>query len=52
LSEAYFYLGEWQFAQGRKDLARKAWQQAVDQGVVEFIEDAAARLRLATVAAP
>lgn len=47
LSEAYFYLGEWQLAQGRKDLARKAWQQSVDQGVVEFVEDAAARLRLA-----
>jgi lipoprotein NlpI/transglutaminase-like putative cysteine protease len=51
LSEAYFYLGEWQFAQGRKDLARKAWQQSVDQGVIEFVEDAAARLRLATAAA-
>jgi lipoprotein NlpI len=50
LTEAYFYLGEWQLAQGRKDLARKAWQQSVDQGVVEFVEDAAARLRLAAAA--
>jgi lipoprotein NlpI len=47
LCEAYFYVGEKYFAEG--DLARAAefWRKAADQGVLEFTEDTAARLRLA-----
>ena len=47
LSEAYFYVGEKYRAEG--DLARATdyWQKSLDQGVVEFIENAGSRLRLA-----
>jgi lipoprotein NlpI len=47
LCEAYFYLGEKALAEGRASAARAHWQLAVDQGVVEFVEDGAARWRLA-----
>jgi lipoprotein NlpI len=47
LCEAYFYLGEKALAEGRPQAARANWQLAVDQGVVEFVEDGAARWRLA-----
>jgi lipoprotein NlpI/transglutaminase-like putative cysteine protease len=46
LSEAYFYLGEKALADGKAQAARGFWQLTVDQGVVEFVEDGAARWRL------
>jgi lipoprotein NlpI/transglutaminase-like putative cysteine protease len=46
LCEAYFYLGEKALAEGHAQVARGLWQLAVDQGIVEFVEDGAARWRL------
>lgn len=49
LCEAYFYIGERYFAEGDTTHAREYWRKAVDQGIVEYVEDNAARLRLASV---
>jgi lipoprotein NlpI/transglutaminase-like putative cysteine protease len=49
LCEAYFYIGERYRADGDIAQARKYWQKSRDQGVVEYIEDAGSRLRLAQV---
>ena len=48
LTEAYFYIGEAYRADGQQDKAIDAWKHATDQGVVEFVEDQVARLRLKT----
>jgi lipoprotein NlpI/transglutaminase-like putative cysteine protease len=48
LCEAYFYIAEKYRAEGDAGRAAMYWRKSVDQGVVEFIEDAASRLRLAT----
>lgn len=50
LCEAYFYIGEQYAAAGDEKQARSYWQKARDQGVVEYIEDVGARLRLAGAA--
>jgi lipoprotein NlpI len=47
LCEAYFYIGEKYSVDGDAAHAAQYWRKAVDQGVVEFVEDGAARLRLA-----
>ncbi len=47
LCEAYFYIAEKHLASGDKSRARQYWQKAVDQGVTEFVEDSAAKHRLA-----
>ncbi len=47
LSEAYFYIGERYQAEGKRSRAMDFWRKSVDQGVLEFLEDMAARLRLA-----
>lgn len=47
LCEAYFYIGERYEAEGKRSRARDYWRKSVDQGVLEFFEDQAARLRLA-----
>ncbi len=46
LCEAYFYLGEKADADGDKSGAAKYFKQATDQGVIEFVEDHLARMRL------
>lgn len=46
LTETHFYLGEMAAASGDMGLARKHWQNAVDLGVVEYVEHNAARQRL------
>lgn len=51
LCEAYFYIGEKYYADGDVRRATEFWRKATDQGVVEFVEDGAARSRLATVSA-
>ena len=51
LCEAYFYVGEKYFAEGDVGRATEFWRKAADQGVVEFVEDGAARGRLATIGA-
>ena len=50
LCEAYYYIGEKYLADGDRERAREFFQKAVDQGVIEFMEDASARNRLASVA--
>ena len=51
LCEAYFYIGEKYYAEGDVGRATEFWRKAADQGVVEFLEDGAARSRLATISA-
>lgn len=51
LCEAYFYLGEKFFVEGDATRASEYWRKSVDQGVVEYLEDAASKNRLAMVAA-
>jgi len=51
LCEAYFYVGEKYYADGDVGRATEFWRKAADQGVVEFVEDGAARSRLATISA-
>ena len=46
LCEAHFYLGEKYFAEGDMNKAREHWRKALNQGVTEYIEHAAASLRL------
>jgi len=47
LCEAYYYLGEAYRAMGDTGRANEAFRKAVDQNVLEFVEDSAARFRLA-----
>jgi lipoprotein NlpI/transglutaminase-like putative cysteine protease len=47
LCEAYYYIGERYFAEGDTKRAAAYFAKVVDQGVTEFVEDAAARIRLA-----
>jgi len=47
LCETYFYLGEGYLADGDNRRAREFFQKAIDQGVTEFYEHAAARGELA-----
>jgi lipoprotein NlpI len=49
LCEAYFYIGERYYADGDLGRATEFWRKSVEQGVVEFVEHGASRLRLATV---
>lgn len=49
LCEAYFFIGEKHFVDGDLKRANEFWRKAVDLGVVEFIEDGGARLRLAGI---
>jgi len=51
LCEAYFYVGEKYFTEGDVRRATEFWRKSAEQGVVEFVEDGAARSRLATVSA-
>jgi lipoprotein NlpI/transglutaminase-like putative cysteine protease len=51
LCEAYFYIGEKYYTEGDVGRATEFWRKAADQGVVEFLEDGAARSRLATISA-
>jgi lipoprotein NlpI len=46
-SEALFYLGEKLAIEGDVSKARDQWRKVIDLGVVEFVENSAARLRLA-----
>lgn len=50
LCEAYFYIGEQYRTEGDMHRAVEYWRRSADLGVREFIEDAAARFRLATAA--
>jgi lipoprotein NlpI/transglutaminase-like putative cysteine protease len=52
LCEAYFYLGEGYLADGDNRRAREFFQKAIDQGVTEFYEHAAARGELAAAGVP
>lgn len=47
LCEAYFYIGERYMAEGDKSRAAEFFQKAIDQGVVEYVEDGSSRNRLA-----
>ncbi len=46
LCEAYFYIGEKFRAEGDASRATDYWRKSVDQGILEFVEDAASRFRL------
>ncbi len=46
LCEAYFYIGEKYRADGDASLATDYWRKTVDLGILEYVEDAAARFRL------
>jgi lipoprotein NlpI/transglutaminase-like putative cysteine protease len=46
LCEAYFYLGEHHLAAGDERRAKNYFREAIDQGVTEFFEHAAARNQL------
>jgi len=48
LCEAYFYVGEKYAVEGDVKRASEYWRKVVELGVVEFVEDGAARLRLAS----
>jgi len=48
LCEAYFYIGEKYRAEGDSTRAVDYWRKSVEQGIVEFVEHAAAQYRLAT----
>lgn len=47
-TEAWYYIGERLAAEGDEPQARDAWRRVLDLGVVEFVEYAAARRRLAS----
>jgi len=49
LCEAYFYIAERYLADGDTARASEFFQKSIDQGVIEFIEDASSRNRLASL---
>jgi lipoprotein NlpI len=52
LAEAWFYVGQHHFAQGRLEDAKQAWRRAREQGITMYLEHVAAGHELARVKSP
>lgn len=50
LAEAWFYIGQWQRAQGRPDEARRAFEKVRAQGITMYVEHVAAGFELRQLA--